>query len=77
METNVAKRTYIQMENMIQNMDQMQQASAAPSTGLLAPRRMSKPMQNEATLEENPAYRVAKYFQTLRNKRMELNGGKS
>jgi hypothetical protein len=77
METNVAKRTYIQMENMVQNMDQMKQANAAPSTGLLGPRKMGKPMKNEATLEENPAYRVAKYFQTLRNKRMELNGGKS
>ena len=77
METNVAKRTYTQMENMIKNMDQLQQASAAPSTGLLAPTKMSKPMNNEDSLAENPAYRVAKYFQTLRNKRMELNGGKS
>lgn len=74
METNVGKRTYRQIETLADEINNLgAQQSKPAATGLLAP--MSFKKQEGDTAVEQPAYRVAQYFNTIRNKRMELKRG--
>jgi len=76
METNVGKRTYFTTEALAEEINRRSSSSdTAQSTGLLAPVRRRMPNTNG--VEENPAYRVATYFNTIRQKRMELQNGRT
>jgi|TARA_E500000318_G_scaffold112018_1_gene133430 hypothetical protein len=73
METNVGIRTYNQIESLAKELKNNASAEATPTNGLLSPPK--RKMKDMGGAEENPAYRVATYFNTIRDKRMErLNG---
>lgn len=73
METNVGRRTYNQIETLANEIRNRDVADKPATSGLLAPmKRFTKAEDNSA---EQPAYRVAQYFNTIRNKRMELKRG--
>ena len=76
METNVGKRTYFTMEALAEEINRRSSdKETASSTGLLAP--VKRRMRDSSGVEENPSYRVATYFNTIRKKRMELNNGRA
>jgi len=64
---------YLQTEALAEEIRGSKQAMKAPTTGLLAPIRM-KQGEEESGEMESPAYRLATYFNTIRQKRMELKG---
>ena len=74
METNVGKRTYRQMEILADEINTRSTQQSKPATsGLLTPINFRKQDTDDAV--DQPAYRVAQYFNTIRNKRMELKRG--
>lgn len=73
METNIGKRMYMQTEALAEEIRNMNKPAETPATGLLAPIRMKQDNQESGEME-SPAYRLATYFNTIRQKRMELKG---
>jgi len=71
--TNYTKLAYRNMQNVKLN----EPKPVKKGNGLLAPMTNSI-NKNKNTLSNEPAYRVAKYFNSIRNIRMELknNGNK-
>ena len=73
METNVGQRTYLQMEALAKEIRNRNMQAEPSGNGLLRPTRRQNPMTQE--MEESPAVRVAEYFNTIRDKRMEIERG--
>ena len=73
METNVGQRTYLQMEALAKEIRNRNMQAEPSVNGLLRPTRRKNPMSKE--VEENPSYRVAEYFNSIRDKRMEIKRG--
>lgn len=65
---NPARQLYLNMD-----LDNLQEEAAAPTTGLLSPRKsMSRTPENAIN---KPAYRVAQHMKTLRKQREMLKNG--
>ena len=75
METNVGIRTYNQIESLANELKNNAGAEATPTNGLLSPPK--RKMKDAGGAEKNPAYRVATYFNTIRDKRMEIKSGRT
>jgi len=74
METNIAQRTYQQMIDATDAMSRnASQQSSVPSSGLLSPRKQKASM--DTSPDQEPAYRVAQYFNNIKQKRMEISRG--
>lgn len=65
---NPARQLYLNMD--IDNLKEDQQDKA---TGLLAPKKMVNAMPKDAM--DQPAYRVARHMQIIRNRREALKNG--
>lgn len=72
MKTNVSDLGYYQMESLIAEMENMPAEQKTPTSGLLSPTINRRKKDSNAKLEDSPAYRVATYFKTIRDKRMEI-----
>ena len=70
--TNNASNLYSQAKLALRLMDKNSANKSVPSAGLLSPMRSNKPKE---TNKDSPAYRAIEYFNTLRNKRMEIKNG--
>jgi hypothetical protein len=55
------------------DIDALQEEKQAPSTGLLAPRKMVSNVSQDAV--DKPAYRVAQHMKELRKQREMLKNG--
>ena len=75
METNVGPRGYFQTEALAKELRNRNMQAEPTGNGLLRSTRRQNPMTPE--LEDSPAVRVAEYFNTIRDKRMEINGGRT
>ncbi len=75
MDTNVGPKTYFQMEALAKELRNRNMQAEPTGSGLLRPTRRKNPMTPE--LEDSPVVRVAEYFNTIRDKRMEINGGRT
>lgn len=75
METNVGPRGYFQTEALAKELRNRSMQAEPTGNGLLRSTRRQNPMTPE--LEDSPAVRVAEYFNTIRDKRMEINGGRT
>lgn len=75
METNVGPRGYFQTEALAKELRNRNRQAEPTGNGLLRSTRRQNPMTPE--LEDSPAVRVAEYFNTIRDKRMEINGGRT
>jgi hypothetical protein len=65
---NPARQLYLNMD-----IDALQEEKQAPSTGLLAPRKMVSNVSQDAV--NKPAYRVAQHMKQLRKQREMLKNG--
>jgi hypothetical protein len=65
---NPARQLYLNMD-----IDKIEEQQQAPSTGLLAPKRMMKNVAEDKV--EQPAFRVAKHMKLLRQQREMLKNG--
>ena len=75
MDTNVGPKTYFQMEALAKELHNRNMQAEPTGSGLLRSTRRKNPMTPE--LEDSPVVRVAEYFNTIRDKRMEINGGRT
>ena len=75
MDTNVGPKTYFQTEALAKELRNRNMQAEPTGSGLLRSTRRQNPMTPE--LEDSPAVRVAEYFNTIRDKRMEINGGRT
>ena len=75
METNVGPKTYFQTEALGNELRNRNMKAEPSGRGLLRSTRRQNPMTPE--LEDSPVVRVAEYFNTIRDKRMEINGGRT
>ena len=75
MDTNVGPKTYFQMEALAKELRNRNMQAEPTGSGLLGSTRRKNPMTPE--LEDSPVVRVAEYFNTIRDKRMEINGGRT
>ncbi len=75
MDTNVGPKTYFQMEALAKELRNRNMQAEPTGSGLLRSTRRKNPMTPE--LEDSPVVRVAEYFNTIRDKRMEINGGRT
>jgi|TARA_R100000455_G_C6273223_1_gene130575 hypothetical protein len=73
METNIGIRTYRQIETLADEISKRKTPKQPASTGLLAPKSMSRTEEDVA--EQQSAYRVASAFNTIRRMRMENQSG--
>jgi len=73
METNVGQRTYLQMEALAKEIRSRNMQAEPSGNGLLRPTRRQNPMSKD--VEESPSFRVAEYFNSIRDKRMEIERG--
>ena len=67
METNMVRRAYRNTELLLQQMER--EKPVTEEKGLLASRRKRNTRDD---MSSSPAYRVAEYFQRIREKRMAL-----
>ena len=75
METNPAVRVYNTILNIADTIREKDDDKELPKNGLLSPRgKMSKEEPKQA--EDSPAYRVALYFNQIRDKRKALQNGR-
>ena len=73
METNPAVRVYNTILNIADTIREKDDDKELPKNGLLSPRgKMSK----EEPEQDSPAYRVALYFNQIRDKRKALQNGR-
>jgi len=70
--TNNASNLYSQAELALRMINKNDTKKNVSSAGLLSPMRSTK---TKDTSKDNPAYRAVEYFNTLRNKRMEIQNG--
>jgi hypothetical protein len=76
METNPAIRVYNTILNIADTIREQDEDKELPKNGLLSPRgKMSNVEPEEA--EDSPAYRVALYFNQIREKRELLKNGRN
>jgi len=75
METNVGPRGYFKTEGLANELRNRSVQAEPSGNGLLRPTRRQNPMTPE--LEDSPAVRVAEYFNTIRDKRMEIKSGRT
>ena len=75
METNVGPKTYFQTEALGNELRNRNMKAAPSGSGLLRSTRRKNPMTTE--LQDSPAVRVAEYFNTIRDKRMEIQRGRT
>ena len=75
MDTNVGPKGYFQTEALANELRNRNIQAEPTGSGLLRSTRRQNPMTPE--LEDSPAVRVAEYFNTIRDKRMEINGGRT
>jgi hypothetical protein len=73
METNIGPRGYYKTEALANELRNRNMQAEPSGNGLLRPTRRQNPMTQE--MEESPAVRVAEYFNTIRDKRMEIERG--
>ena len=75
METNPAVRVYNTILNIADTIREKDDDKELPKNGLLSPRgKMSK--EEPEQVEDSPAYRVALYFNQIRDKRKALQNGR-
>ena len=75
MDTNVGPKTYFQTEALAKELRNRNMQAEPTGTGLLRSTRRKNPMTPE--LEDSPVVRVAEYFNTIRDKRMEIKSGRT
>ena len=75
METNVGPKTYFQTEALGNELRNRNMKAEPTGSGLLRSTRRQNPMTPE--LEDSPVVRVAEYFNTIRDKRMEIQRGRT
>ena len=75
METNVGPKTYFQTEALGNELRNRNMKAEPSGSGLLRSTRRKNPMPTE--LQDSPAVRVAEYFNTIRDKRMEIQRGRT
>ena len=75
METNVGPKTYFQTEALGNELRNRNMKAEPSGSGLLRSTRRKNPMTTE--LQASPAVRVAEYFNTIRDKRMEIQRGRT
>ena len=73
MKTNVSDIGYYQMEKLSEEIENQGVEQKTPTSGLLSPTINRRKKDSNAKLEDSPAYRVATYFKTIRDKRMDIN----
>tara|TARA_R100000654_G_scaffold39875_1_gene65739 strand:- start:391 stop:624 length:234 start_codon:yes stop_codon:yes gene_type:complete len=75
METNVGLRGYFQTEALAKELRNRNMQAEPTGSGLLRSTRPRNTMTPE--LEDSPVIRVAEYFNTIRDKRMEIKSGRT
>ena len=76
METNPAVRIYNTVLNVADTIREQGEEKELPKDGLLSPRgKVGKDKPEE--LEDSPMYRVALYFNQIREKREQLKNGRN
>ena len=75
MDTNVGPKTYFQMEALAKELRNRNMQAEPTGRGVLRSTRRKNPMTPE--LEDSPVVRVAEYFNTIRDKRMEIQRGRT
>lgn len=76
METNPAIRVYNTILNIADTIREQDEDKELPKNGLLSPRgKMGK--EEPKQVEDSPAYRVALYFNQIREKRELLKNGRN
>ena len=75
MDTNVGPKGYFQTEALAKELRNRNIQAEPTGSGLLRPTRRQNTMTPE--LEDSPVVRVAEYFNTIRDKRMEIKSGRT
>jgi len=75
MDTNVGPKGYFQTEALAKELRNRNIQAEPTGSGLLRSTRRQNPMTPE--LEDSPVVRVAEYFNTIRDKRMEIQRGRT
>ena len=75
METNVGLRGYFQTESLAKELRNRNMQAEPTGSGLLRSTRPRNTMTPE--LADSPVIRVAEYFNTIRDKRMEIKSGRT
>lgn len=75
MDTNVGPKGYFQTEALAKELRNRNIQAEPTGNGLLRPTRRQNTMTPE--LEDSPVVRVAEYFNTIRDKRMEIKSGRT
>jgi len=75
METNVGPRGYFKTEGLANELRNRNMQAEPTGSGLLRSTRPRNTMTPE--LADSPVIRVAEYFNTIRDKRMEIKSGRT
>jgi len=75
METNIGLRGYFQTEALAKELRNRNMQAEPTGSGLLRSTRPRNTMTPE--LADSPVIRVAEYFNTIRDKRMEIKSGRT